>query len=111
MHEGKSKGLALLIGMTPKPSREAPPKMGEEPPSKKPSGRESSNSGITPEMVSFRTSEQVCGNCTHMTEDQCDLLNISVASGDSCHAYSERESHDREEPAEPTDDAMPEMVS
>lgn len=91
-------GLALLIGVSPK--RGAPPRMHEDemseseetpPVSRSEKPEKVGGYEISPEMVAFRTAEQVCGNCRHMQGDNCDLLGISVAQGDSCHAYSEKE--------------------
>jgi len=114
MHQKSKSGLALLIGLGGKPpQRDAPPKMDEEesPYSISKTGEklkygaqhsERFDTGdITPEMVSYRTADQVCGNCRHMQGENCELLGISVASGDSCHAYSEREGGHEEQESQP----------
>lgn len=71
----------------PAPEPEAPPK--------------EQGVSITPEMVCFRDEAEKCGGCTHMGADgQCAVLNMAVAEGDSCNAFTSGAS---EEPAEPVE--------
>lgn len=46
---------------------------------------------VSPEMVSFRPSHEVCGNCSHMSPDgNCEVLLMQVEPGDSCNAFSDK---------------------
>jgi hypothetical protein len=47
---------------------------------------------ISPEMVCFRSADEICTHCTHWAADgNCEVLNMQVTEGDSCNAFSERE--------------------
>lgn len=47
---------------------------------------------ISPEMVCFRTEDEVCKLCSHWQADgMCSVLNMKTEMGDSCNAYRERE--------------------
>lgn len=47
---------------------------------------------ISPEMVNFRTADEVCRTCDHWGQDgQCSVLNMATEANDSCNAYAERE--------------------
>jgi hypothetical protein len=47
---------------------------------------------ISPEMVCFRSADEICTHCTHWGQDgNCEVLNMQVTEGDSCNAFTERE--------------------
>jgi hypothetical protein len=58
---------------------------------------------ISPEMVCFRTADEICRMCSHWGEDgNCSVLSMKTTEGDSCNAFAEREdgASDIEDPNE-----------
>lgn len=47
---------------------------------------------ISPEMVCFRTADEVCRTCDHYGQDgMCSVLNMQTEPQDGCNAFAERE--------------------
>lgn len=101
--------VVLGIGMPPKrrPDAQPMPTFGSKPEAKeevaegpldnpreerseRPAGAPTT-SYVSPEMVSFRSADEVCSNCQHMSPDgNCEVLSMQVEPGDSCNAFSQK---------------------
>jgi len=47
---------------------------------------------ISPEMVCYRTADEVCGTCDHFGEGgACAVLGMTVEPGDGCNAWAPAE--------------------
>lgn len=58
----------------------------ETPESPKQEQRETS-AKIEPQMVCFRTADEVCQSCSNWNGGQCSVLDMQTEAQDSCNAY------------------------